>query len=52
MYVYEYLSMQRKLAELKKQAQVWKPMREHLETIDAINIISAKIKSLILISNN
>lgn len=52
MYVFEYLSLQRELAKLKKQTEVWKPMREHLKIMDDISILSIKIRNLHLKSNN
>lgn len=53
MYVYEYLSLQRKLDAIKKVYFAQKfLMRDHLKTADDMSIISIKIKNLHLISNN
>ena len=52
MYVYEYLSLQRELEDIKNQLTTWKPMGEHLKLITRLNVTIIKIKNLKLISNN
>lgn len=52
MYVYEYLSLQKRLEELKIQMGKLQPLSVHVRLIDETNLTIFKIKKLKLISNN